>query len=182
MKKKLDTLTKAKLIYSGELLVFAIVFVVIATLEFTQVIKISTRHHIIFNWVTLAGGTWILADLIWALCSKKRRKKVALIDKILHAPNGLYLITFDIYALVTNPDDSVFQICIPIALSYFGACYIFEAIYHYFYPVPGLVEIEKEAEKQNENEENLVEQEEPVSNEENVENQENKEEENYEGK
>ena len=106
MKKKMDTMTKAKLIYSGELFVFAIAFLVVAILEFTQVIKISERHHIIFNWVTLFGGSWLIADFIWALADKKRQKRIAMIDKIIHLPLGIYLIAFDlfigIYFLVTG--------------------------------------------------------------------------------
>ena len=64
MKKKLDFLTKAKLIYSGELLIFAIAFLIIAILEFTQVIKINETHHTFFNWLTLFGGTWLIA-ILW---------------------------------------------------------------------------------------------------------------------
>ena len=38
MKKNLDALTKAKLIYSGELIVIAIIFIVIAILKFEDMI------------------------------------------------------------------------------------------------------------------------------------------------
>ena len=95
MKKKMSAETKAKLFYSGELVLFAIAFLVIAILEFCQVIKISNRHHTIFNWVTIFGGSWLIADFIWALVDKKRRKRIALIDKIIHLPLGIYLISFD---------------------------------------------------------------------------------------
>ena len=145
MKKKLDIVTKAKLIYSGELALFAIAFLVLAILEFTQVIKISTRHHLIFNWVTLAGGTWLIADFLWALLSKKRRKRVALLDKIIHLPLGIYLISFDLFCLISQTQEqAVFQYGIPCALSYLFVCYTFEAIYHFFVPVPGLLDIKEE--------------------------------------
>ena len=145
MKKKMDMLTKAKLIYSGELFVFAIAFLVVAILEFTQVIKISERHHIIFNWVTLFGGSWLIADFIWALVDKKRQKRIAIIDKIIHLPLGIYLISFDLFCLISKPTDpNVFQYGIPSALAYICLCYIFESIYHFKYPVPGLVDIDKD--------------------------------------
>ena len=135
MKKKLDTLTKAKLIYSGELLLFAIAFLVLAILEFTQVIKISDRHHMIFNWVTIFGGSWLIADFLWALLSKKRRKRVALLDKIIHLPLAVYLISFDLFCLITKPTNQlVFQYGIPSAISYLFVCYTFEGIYHFFFP------------------------------------------------
>lgn len=145
MKKKLDFLTKAKLIYSGELFLFALVFGVIALLEFLQVIKISENHKVFFNWITLFGGTWIIADFFWALFSPKRRKKVAFIDKMLHLPAGLYLVIFDLFCLITKPQNHlVYQYGIPIVLSYLCTCYGFEAVYHYFHIIPGLIEIEED--------------------------------------
>ena len=96
-KKKLDEKTKVKLIYSGELLVFAIVFFVIGLLEMLKVITISDTYHTIFNWVTIFGGVWLIADTIWALVSKKRQKRVSLLDKFIMLPLGIYLIAFDLY-------------------------------------------------------------------------------------
>lgn len=149
MKKKLDFLTKAKLIYSGELLIFAIVFFVIALLEFLQVIKISNGHRQFFNWVTLFGGTWLIVDFFWATFSKKRRKKIAYIDKVLHLPLGLYLVTFDLFCLITQPTNHlVYQYGIPTALSYISVAYAFEAIYHYFHIIPAVLEMAKEEEEE----------------------------------
>ena len=147
MKKVPDSAKKTVLIYSGELLLFSIVFLVIAILEFTRVFTISDRHRTIFNWVTIFGGTWLIVDFFWALFSKKRQKRIALIDKILHLPLGIYLVTFDTYAFITNPDTSLFQICIPIALSYIAICYAFESVYHYFNPIQSLLIEEEEKEK-----------------------------------
>ena len=144
MKKKMDFATKAKLIYSGELLVFAIAFLVIAILEFTRVIEISERHHIVFNWITIFGGSWLIADFLWALFDKKRQKRIAIIDKIIHLPLGFYLITFDLYCLIGQPSDpNIYQFGIPIALSFLCLCYIFEAIYHFKYPILGLIDEEE---------------------------------------
>ena len=157
MKKKMDMETKAKLIYSGELLFFAIAFMVVAILEFTQVIKISQRHHTIFNWVTIFGGTWLIADFVWALIDKKRRKRIALLDKIIHLPLGIYLISFDLFCLITQPsDNNIYQFGIPIALSYLCLCYAFESLYHFKYPVPGLIEIQEEPSKETNDEETPI--------------------------
>ena len=145
MKKKIDAVTKVKLIYSGELLLFAVVFLTLATLKFTNVIPFNSTRALIFNWITIFGGAWIIADLIWALVDKKRQKRLALIDKIIHAPAGVYLISFDLFCLISQPsDERVYQIGIPIALTYLCLCYIFEAFYHYKYPIPGLIEEEEE--------------------------------------
>ena len=145
MKKKLDTFTKAKLIYSGELMIFFVAFLVIAILRITGVMGGNDVRSKIFNWVTIFGGTWITVDFFWALLSKKRRPKIALIDKCLHLPAGFYLVSFDIYCFVTNPagTSDVYRYGVPIVLFYLSACYLFESIYHFFKPVPGLLEIEE---------------------------------------
>ena len=146
MKKKMDFMTKAKLIYSGELLIFALAFLTIAILEFTQVIKISNRHHTIFNWVTIFGGSWLIADFLWAMLDKKRRKRIAIIDKILTVPLGIYLISFDLFCLIAKPTNQlVYQYGIPAVLAYLFLNYTFQAIYHFYYPIPGLLDIEAKA-------------------------------------
>ena len=152
MKKKMDDITKVKLIYSGELLLFSIVFLTIAILKFTNVIPFNQTRATIFNWITIFGGTWLIADLIWALVDKKRQQRVALVDKFLHAPIGVYLIVFDLYCLITQPSDSnIYQYGIPIALSYLGICYLFESFYHFKKPIPGLIEEELKSKDNKEN-------------------------------
>ena len=141
MKKKMDFATKAKLLYAIELGVFAVIFLVIAALRFFSVIKYNETRAIIFNWVTIFGGTWIIVDLIWAIFDKKRQKRIALIDKIIHSPAGIYLVSFDLYCLISQTKEpAIYQYGIPIALAYLGLCYIFEAIYHFKYPVPGIID------------------------------------------
>ena len=158
MKKKMDFATKAKLIYSGELLIFAVAFLVIAILKFTGVIPNDSTRATVFNWITLFGGSWLIADLIWALVDKKRQKRIAIIDKIIHAPVGLYLICFDLYCLIVHPDDAVFQYGMPIALSYLSLCYIFEGLYHFKYPIPGLIEEENEPAQEEKKEDSSLEE------------------------
>ena len=145
MKKKMDFATKAKLIYSGELLIFAIAFIVIAILKLTNVFKYNEVRATVFNWITIFGGAWVIADMIWALVDKKRQKRICIIDKIIHAPAGIYFITFDLYCLIAHPGERFYQIGIPIVLFYLASCYIFESIYHYKHPIPGLLdELEEE--------------------------------------
>ena len=147
MKKKMDDFTKAKLIYSGELLFFGIAFLVVAILKMVNIIPSNEKLHVVFNWITLFGGSWIIADFIWALVDKKRRKRIALLDKILHLPIGIYLVSFDLFCLISQTKDPVvFQFGIPSALAYLCLCYIFEAFYHYKHPVPGLFDAIKEEE------------------------------------
>ena len=148
MKKKMDFETKAKLIYSVELFVFSLVFLTIAILKFFNVIQYNSTRSTIFNWITLFGGSWLIADLIWALVDKKRQKRIALIDKIIHVPAGLYLVSFDLYCLISQTKEAnVFQYGVAAVLTYLGLCYMFEAFYHFKYPVPGLIDSIEKAEQ-----------------------------------
>ena len=98
-KEKMSVEKKTKLFYSGELVFFAILFFVIATLEILGIIGKREIMMTIFNWITIFGGTWMIVDFLWVLLSKKRRKKNSLLDKAMFVPAGIYLITFDIALL-----------------------------------------------------------------------------------
>lgn len=140
MKKKLDALTKAKLIYSGELIIIALIFLVIAILKMTQVIPTNPTRHLVINWITVFGGTWVVVDFFWGLLSKKRRPKISLLDKALHLPAGLYLITFDLYCIISQTkDETILRFGFPIVIMYLCLCYIFEGIYHFYHPIPGIL-------------------------------------------
>ena len=142
MKQKMDPMKKVKLIYSGELLFFALIFITISILKFVGVIAYNSTRSAIFNWITIFGGSWLIADLIWALFDKKRQKRIALIDKFIHAPAGAYLIAFDLYCLISQTKDpNVFRYGVAAVLAYLGLCYTFEAIYHYYFPIPGLLDV-----------------------------------------
>ena len=149
-KEKMSLEKKVKLIYSGELIFFALVFFVIATLEILGIIGKREIILIIFNWITIFGGSWMIADFIWLMCSPKRQKKNSKIDKALLVPAGLYLITFDIICF-TNASFVTLEfrrLMMGIVFYYLGAVYIFQGIYHWFRPIPGLLEdIKKEQQK-----------------------------------
>ena len=148
-KEKMPIEKKVKLIYSGELILFSIVFIVIATLELLGIIGKREIILIIFNWVTIFGGTWMIADFIWLLCSKKRQRKNSIIDKALLVPAGLYLITFDIicFTKASFVTMEFRRMMMAIVFYYLAAVYIFQGIYHWFHPIPGLMEDIKEEER-----------------------------------
>ena len=75
MKKPLDDLTKAKLIYSVELLAFSIAFLVLGILTLTKVIAPSETKINIITWFTLIGGTLLIANTVWFFVSEKKRKR-----------------------------------------------------------------------------------------------------------
>ncbi|MCQ2742768.1 MAG: hypothetical protein MJ239_05685 [Bacilli bacterium] len=163
----MDDLTKAKLIYSGELLVFAIAATVLGILFIVHVISVADWKKWAFTCVTLLGGCWCVTDFIWTLVSPKKRAKNSLLDKILLLPNGVALIGLDIFALISliqDPSrtdlDQFFQIEIGVALLYIAVVYVIEGIYHYFKPHPSILEAVKEDE---ENEEANEESEESTS-------------------
>lgn len=145
-KKKLDELTKAKLIYSIELAVFAVVFAVIGILNLVKVIVLKDWRVTLFLWLTSIGGFIFIIDLVWILLSPKRKAKNSLIDKILLIPSALFLSSLSIYQLA-NGISSFIWWELGIGFIYFALIYIFEAIYHWFYPVPGLLEEDNKEEK-----------------------------------
>lgn len=155
-KKKMSDNDKAKLIYTIELSVFAVAFIVLGILFLVDVIPLTERRETVFLYLTLVGGGLLLADFCWAAFSKKHRKKISLFDKTLILPVSLFLICFDIYALcsqlIENGGGAIFKYVIGIDFLYLALVYIAEAIYHYFYPVPGLLEDEKKENKDDDDE------------------------------
>ena len=149
--KKVDPHKKMKLIYSGELLLFAVVFLVVGVLKLTGVMKYNETRRIIFNYITMFGGLWGIIDFLWGAISKKRRARICLLDKALLLPLILFLETFDLISLIMKPDNPNFYvISVGCAFLYITVIYTFQAIYHYYKPIPGLFEDdEEEQNKQN---------------------------------
>ena len=133
-------LKKTNLAYVIELAVIALIFAVIAILRLTGVWSGTNNvRRAIFHWITIFGGAWTITDFIWALASKRRRKKVCLLDKILNLPLGIYVMTFDIICFATWPEERFFIVGISIGFIYVAINYTFQAIYHYFKPVPQII-------------------------------------------
>ena len=153
MKKTTDPVIKAKRIYTIELLVFAVVFLTLGILIMFHVIPLSERYRYIFSWLTVFGGAWLVTDFFWALLSKKRQKRVALIDKISTLPAGLFLITFDLIALINGPMNMAYEYyqygCSGVFI-YIALVYTFQGIYHWYHPIPGFIEGILEDEKNKE--------------------------------
>ena len=148
--KKLDKETKYKLIYSGELALFAVLFAVFSVLKFTGVLGYNATRALIFNWVTIFGGAWGIADFIWAISSKKRQQRISLLDKFLILPLSLFIITYDLICFIVKPEPSFYGIMLGAGFAYVAVVYCFEAVYHFYHPIPGLLEDDEE-EKKDEN-------------------------------
>ena len=148
---------KIKLIYSGELLLIAVVFLTIGILELLKVITIKDWVQLVFKIVTLAGAAWLVADFLWTLLSPKKRAKNSLMDKIMMLPLVPYLLFFDIYGFVAPRPYEYYQIGLPIVFFYIACVYIFQGFYHYYHPIPMVVEMINEAQQAAE-EEKKVEQ------------------------
>ena len=142
--------TKVKLIYSGELLIIAIVFLVLGILKLLGVMGYDDGRRVFFNYLTTAGGIWLVIDLVWALMSPKRRKRVCLLDKFLNVPLGIFLLVFDIMCFMEPRKESFYIVMMSFAFMYLAVNYIFQSIYHFFNPIPQLIE-EMEKAEENEN-------------------------------
>lgn len=141
---------KTILIYCGELAVFALIFFVIGLLIILNIIQIAGWKRYAFTFVTLIGGLWPIADFIWILVSKKHRSHNSLLDKCLALPVPLSLIPLDIWILVNGisaVEVNVFRFGISVPLIYFALVYAIEAIYHYFKPIPMLLEDDEDEKK-----------------------------------
>ena len=141
MKKKMDELTKYKLVYSVELAVFAVAFMIIGLLQITHVIILHSFFIQLFNWVTMFGSIWVILDLCWTLRSEKRRKKVSLFDKVTLGIFAIYVFIIDIIMFTNYLKLPRFwyQTLIGDAVFYIGIIYVMQAYWHYRYPVPSIV-------------------------------------------
>ncbi len=149
MKKKMDPTKKIKLIFFIEYIAIAIIVITVAILRMTGVISYSSRRVDIFNWITIFGGSWIIIDAAWAIFSSYRRKKTSLLDKLTLLPLGIYLVIFDISCFAGGKNDTYFTLYgVCAALLYVGVVYLFQGIYHYYYPTPQVLELIKQDEEE----------------------------------
>ncbi len=156
MKNETRTLEmkKAVLIYTIELAFFAATFATLGILILLSIIHLGGTFRQIYVYVTLAGGGWLLADFLWALLSKKRRKKVSLLDKALTLPVAPVLLSTDVIILLNGLEATVelHRLTVGGLFCYFGVIYAIEAVYHFYVPIPGLVETEKKINAEEEKE------------------------------
>lgn len=150
-KKKLDDLTKIKIMLTVEYAVFVVVFAVLGVLFLLDIIHVAEWKRYAFTYVTLAGAIWIITDFIWTLASKNRRAKNCLLDKILVLPVGLVLLAFDIYAITQGCAETLpYRYFIGGNLCFLALVYCFEAIYHWYKPIPAVIEAALEGKKEEE--------------------------------
>ena len=144
----MDPIKKAKLFYSGELIVIATIAIVLGILVYLRILLTKEHSPLVYTILTMVGGAWIIADFVWASFSKKRRLRISYLDKCLNLPLAIGLYIFDIYSLVTGLSIEVYQAkYISVFFFYIAANYIFQGIYHYFYPIPGLIDAVMEDDK-----------------------------------
>ena len=149
-KKKMSEETKIKLIYSGELIIIAIVAIVIGALKLAGVMQTRPTRLLVYNIISIIGSAWLFFDLIWALASSRRRKRVCLSDKFMILPVAIYLFIFDIICFIDKAkdlttDDVLVRISVGAVLIYIGVIYIYQGLYHYWKPVPQVIEAIEES-------------------------------------
>lgn len=142
MKQKMDDLKKVKLIYSGELLLFSLVFLVVGLLEILNVIGVNDVFRYIFMWATPFGAAFIIINLIWTIKSEKKRKKSSLLDVISVTPMAIYFIVIDTIMFINYNalEKIIYQYFIGSALLAFSVIYLIQGIYHWYHPLPSLLE------------------------------------------
>ena len=149
-KKKLSDETKIKLVYSVELLVIALVLIVVGVLKYTNVIVTKPTRLFVYNILSACCGVWMVAEFIWAMVSPKKRAKTPMLDKIMMLPIGIYILCFDAIcftrkAMGLEPLEVYIRYSVGTVLTVIGLVYIFQAIYHYYHPVPQIIEAIEEA-------------------------------------
>lgn len=157
-KKKLDELTKIKLIYSGELVLFSIIFLILGILQFVDVIGISERFLNIFKVITLLGAAFFIYDIITTFTNKKKRAKACLLDKFSTILVPPYIIVIDILLWTGNeyvwgnPKYFISPLFLVLSIAY-----LFQGIYHWFYPLKELLEdLNEENKEPVEQKENII--------------------------
>ncbi len=151
MKQKTDELTKEKRIYTIELMAFMILFLILGILILAHILPVKGTFRKVLIYVSLFGSLWLIIDFIWTLASPKRRAKQSLLDKFLALPAAGSVLAMDLVTFIQGFDQTIelHEIFVGILFCYLAVVYLVEAIYHWFKPLPMLLEdlpTEKEAE------------------------------------
>ena len=156
IKTRSPGLKKTILVYTIELLVFSVVFIVLGILELLGIIGNNLDWRTVFTYITLVGVVVFLGLTIWTFADPRRRAKAEIIDRVMLIPGPVAVLFLDIMTLVKGAGDEGVQMLhryiIGIVFIYFGLCYIFQAVYHYFFPVKMLLEAEEEEKRKAEEE------------------------------
>ncbi|MBP5091764.1 MAG: hypothetical protein J6328_04325 [Bacilli bacterium] len=155
-KKQMSEEKKIKMIFSGEYLLFALVFLILGILILTRVWVLNGDLRIVFVFVSMAGSIWIWTDFFWTLSSKKRRKDNPLLDKSLPLPAATVIFASDIVSLLFGLEATrdVHQYSVGGIFAYLGLIFLFLGLYHYKHPHPLILkeieELKKEVAKEKE--------------------------------
>ena len=149
-KKKLDEVTKTKLIYSGELIIIAIALIVIGILQVCGVMNISETFLNFFKFFALAGICYFIFEIVTIIKIPKKRANVCWVDKCTVLVIPPYTFTLSILLFTNNEfvwhNPKLFLV--PL-IFYLAAVYIFQGIYHWFFPLKALFEDDEEKKDEN---------------------------------
>jgi len=142
---------KEKTVYTVELAVFAVVYLVLGILIVTNVWIIKGTFRKVMIFVAVLACLWGIVDFFWTLLSAKRRKKYSLLDKALSLPLSLAVLGFNLYVFyewsasgslqsAVELTTASHQVFVGVIFLYAAAMLAFEAFYHYRHPIPLLLE------------------------------------------
>ena len=153
MKNETPFLKKAKKVYTIELAIFTLIFLVLGILILVDVIPLRGTFRKVLIYVSIAGSLWLLADFFWTCFSKKRRAKNSLFDKLLALPAGIAVLVLDILTFVIGFEESnqLHETFVGILFCYLAAAYVAQIVYHWFRPLPMLIEGAREEEEEAKN-------------------------------
>jgi len=123
-------------------LAFSAVFITLGILELLGIIGNNKDWRLVFTYITMVGVAVFIFLTIFTLSNEKRRAKICILDRVMLMPAPVAVLFLDIMTLAKGVDATLELHCyiIGIVFLYFGACYIFQAIYHYYFPLPILYE------------------------------------------
>ena len=149
IKNRSPEFKKAIKVYTIELLVFSVVFIVLGILELLGIIGNNLDWRLVFTYITMVGIAIFIGINVWSFVDPKRRARVDVIDRVMLIPGPIAVLILDITTLVRGTGDplvmDMHKYIIGIVFLYFGACYIFQAIYHYYFPSKMMLELEESA-------------------------------------
>ncbi len=149
-KKKLDEVTKTKLFYSGELVIIAIALIVVGILQVVGVMNFSETFLHIFKFLALAGMCYFIFEIVTIIKIPKKRENVCWVDKCTVLVIPPY--TFTLSMLLFFGNEFVWSnpklFLVPL-IFYLAAVYLFQGIYHWFFPLKILFEDDEEKKDEN---------------------------------
>ena len=141
MENENSDLKKEIKVYTIELLVFSVVFLVLGILILLHVWMIKGTFRKVMVWVSFFCSLILIGTFFWTLFSRKHRKKASLLDKALALPVALAVLGMDIATFILGVEETneFHQTFVGILFLYIAVVYVIQALYHYRHPVPLLL-------------------------------------------